>query len=647
MDHDQAGTHHEPAADDARSVTEDAELVARSRAGEVAAFAELWRRHYRAGITVARSLTSSLDADDLVQEAFTRIYQSIACGRGPTGSFRAYLFATIRNTAAAWGRARHETTLDELEAVPDPSTGLEASEATLDRTLTHQAFRSLPARWQEVLWYSEIERMKPAQIAPLLGMKATAVAQLTFRAREGLREAWIQAHLRAVDEDGECRWAIERLGAYSRRNLGRRDRARLDQHLAACAHCTPVAAEAREVSSRLAIVLLPLLAGAGTAASLAAAPGAAPTAVAAAPPVAVPGAVAFAPGGAAGGAVGGTAGTAVGGLAAGTGAVGAGGLSAAGAGAGLAAASAAGAAGGSAFAAIGAASGLAAASLVVVAGVVTAAAVPAGPLTVPAPAPSVAAGDAPAPLTSLGDQEPSGPASHGPHPADIPTASERDGAGHVPGPPAAGEGFTGAAGAGGGAGSGDGVANENSRAANGSAGGGSDGVNGSLGAGTRAGGVGTAARDVRPGHGKTAADTGAAADGAAEASARRGTGRPERSTGGSTGSPPSPGSARSDTADTDSGAANGRAPGENGNAGGQSSNGRDPRENAGPHAGSNPDGGGKNSNAAPNPSAAANADAGGKNPNAAQNAGAGGRNDRAAEPPVASAPSEGPADTAP
>ncbi len=52
-----------------------------------------------------------------------------------------------------------------------------------------------------MLWYSEIEQMKPAEIAPLLGMKATAVAQLTFRAREGLREAWMQAHLRSV-EDG-------------------------------------------------------------------------------------------------------------------------------------------------------------------------------------------------------------------------------------------------------------------------------------------------------------------------------------------------------------------------------------------------------------------------------------------------------------
>ncbi len=248
----------------------DAELVLRTRSGDRAAFAELWRRHYRSGVTVARSVTSSLDPDDLVQEAYTRIYQSIITGGGPTGSFRAYLFTSIRNTAAAWGRARRETAMDALDAVEDPASSDQATTAALDHSLTHRAFRSLPTRWQEVLWYSEIEQMKPAEIAPLLGMKATAVAQLTFRAREGLREAWIQAHLRSVADGSDCQWTIEHLGAYSRANIGRRDRAKVEAHLARCARCAIVASEAKEVSGRLALVLLPLTVGAvGTAGYLA------------------------------------------------------------------------------------------------------------------------------------------------------------------------------------------------------------------------------------------------------------------------------------------------------------------------------------------------------------------------------------------
>src|SRR3546814_2458099 len=65
-------------------------------------------RHYVSGVSVARSITSTFDADDLVQEAFSRIFQSVRRGGGPTGSFRAYLFTSIRNTAADWGRARAE-----------------------------------------------------------------------------------------------------------------------------------------------------------------------------------------------------------------------------------------------------------------------------------------------------------------------------------------------------------------------------------------------------------------------------------------------------------------------------------------------------------------------------------------------------------
>ena len=247
--------------------TADVDLVLRTRSGDRGAFAELWYRHYRSGIAVARAVTSAHEPDDLVQEAYSRIYQSILRGGGPTGSFRAYLFASIRNTAAAWGRAGRETAFDEFETIEDPTTNEEATEAALDRGLTHRAFRSLPSRWQEVLWYTEIEQMKPAEVAPLLGMKPTAVAQLAFRAREGLREAWIQAHLQSVADGSDCQWTIEHLGAHARANLSRRDQRKVDEHLGDCTRCSIVAAEAKEVSSRLALVLLPLTLGVTGAAS--------------------------------------------------------------------------------------------------------------------------------------------------------------------------------------------------------------------------------------------------------------------------------------------------------------------------------------------------------------------------------------------
>lgn len=367
----------------------DADLILRTRSGDTEAFGELWRRHYPSGLSVARSVTSSIDPDDLVQESYTRIYQAIIKGGGPNGSFRAYLFTSIRNTAAGWGRARRETAIDELDTVADPDTTDQAASEALDRSLTAQAFRSLPSRWQEVLWYTEIEQMKPQEVGPLLGMKAGAVSQLAFRAREGLREAWIQAHLRSAEDGSECQWTIEHLGAYSRGNLSTRDHKRLELHLDECARCMIVAAEAKDVSKRLALVLLPLVLGVtGAAGYLATLQGAGTPIVAlAAMPSSIPGAV-FAgdPGvthAATGLAASGGSGSGAGGSAGGT----AGSSAGAGAGAGAA---------GGVFTGIGALVGVGSAALVV-AGVVAASTI----------IPGLAGADPATSLPNAGDEDPS------------------------------------------------------------------------------------------------------------------------------------------------------------------------------------------------------------------------------------------------
>src|SRR5918995_6910337 len=257
---------HEPQGGGVPSVrtdqSADAELIERTRRGDRSAYGELWHRHAASGRTVARSY-SPLEPDDLVAESFTRIYDAILAGGGPRGAFRPYLFTTIRNTASSWGRARRETNLETLESFEDPATTESASLDALDRSTTAQAFRSLPTRWQEVLWYSEVEGMTPQQIAPLVGMSANSTAALAYRAREGLRQAWIQAHLRNAVNEPDCRWTVDHLGSYTRGKLRARDTSRLEEHLDDCARCTIVAAEAREVGSRLALVLLPLAAGVG------------------------------------------------------------------------------------------------------------------------------------------------------------------------------------------------------------------------------------------------------------------------------------------------------------------------------------------------------------------------------------------------
>src|SRR6218665_2238821 len=152
----------------------DNELIVATRAGDPDAYGQLWKRHYCAAKHAAISATSTFDPDDLAQEAFA-----------------AYLLARVRNRACSWGRAKREHASGYLiEELADPMTLEYGSDRELERSLTRDAFRALPERWQQVLWYTEVEGLRLTTVAEKLGIRPGAASQLALRAREGLREAW-------------------------------------------------------------------------------------------------------------------------------------------------------------------------------------------------------------------------------------------------------------------------------------------------------------------------------------------------------------------------------------------------------------------------------------------------------------------------
>ena len=245
---------------DPKPTTSDADLIESARSGDTSAFAELWRRHFRPAARVARQFTS-IDADDLVSEAYARIFQRVLAGGGPTGAFRPYLYTTIRNLASTWGAASRDIQVDMIEDFEDERIPDDPAAWALDRTLTARAFRLLPERWQTVLWYTEVEGMDPHEVAPIMGITANSVAALSYRAREGLRKAWLQAHISDATASGECQWTMAHLGDHTRNGLSARDAERMTDHLEDCEKCTIVSEEVDEVGSHLAMVMLPLLLG--------------------------------------------------------------------------------------------------------------------------------------------------------------------------------------------------------------------------------------------------------------------------------------------------------------------------------------------------------------------------------------------------
>jgi RNA polymerase sigma factor (sigma-70 family) len=245
----------------------DAELITAVRAGDSSAFGVLYERHAPAARSVARQYSNShADAEDAVADAFSRVFAAIRTGGGPDVAFRAYLFTVLRRVAMhrveTGRRAQPTDDLETFEAATGPGASTEEP-AMLDfeRGVVSEAFRSLPERWQAVLWYTEVEQMAPADIAPVLGLTANGVAALAYRAREGLRQAYLQKHLAAPLDDA-CRIVNAKLGSYVRGGLAKRETALVESHLDECLACRALVLELGDVNHGMRVVIAPLVLGA-------------------------------------------------------------------------------------------------------------------------------------------------------------------------------------------------------------------------------------------------------------------------------------------------------------------------------------------------------------------------------------------------
>lgn len=93
-----AGSTLSAAAEDLRSLHQaDDSLALKARDGERGAFEQLVRRHHRAALAVAeRFLGDHSAAEDVVQEAFIKVYRALP-GFEARGRFRAFLLTVVRN----------------------------------------------------------------------------------------------------------------------------------------------------------------------------------------------------------------------------------------------------------------------------------------------------------------------------------------------------------------------------------------------------------------------------------------------------------------------------------------------------------------------------------------------------------------------
>lgn len=133
-------------------------------------------------------VSSPEKAEDLVQDTFTRFWQSIREGEMPDNP-RAFLYTLARNRVIDWYRKKKERSLDALQEVGIDFVGSGIAEiedaAEMSRVL--EAIEGLDEPSREVLLLRFMEGWTPVEIAELNGESANAVSVRLNRALAKVR----------------------------------------------------------------------------------------------------------------------------------------------------------------------------------------------------------------------------------------------------------------------------------------------------------------------------------------------------------------------------------------------------------------------------------------------------------------------------
>ncbi|MFF0990001.1 zf-HC2 domain-containing protein [Kocuria nitroreducens] len=221
-----------------RTPRTDEELLAAVRAQRPDAFTDLRDRHWHTAVVVARLHTPSRqDAEQLAGTAFDQVLAETGDEGGDASGPGVFLRARL---VAVVGRAGVER-----DVAADTVTGI---------------YLGLPAAWQAVLWYFEIEALGVERTAAVLGLSPAATTALHLEARARLRAAYRQARqdLPTLPRCADC---AADLGAFADGGLSAERTQTVQSHLDECPRCTADHLYLQDTEAGLRGWLLPVLAG--------------------------------------------------------------------------------------------------------------------------------------------------------------------------------------------------------------------------------------------------------------------------------------------------------------------------------------------------------------------------------------------------
>ena len=177
--------------EETRSV--DAELVARMKAGDLAAFEEVYRQHgrrlYNLGL---RMLGQPADAEDALQDVFLQAFRKLGSFKGDA-ALGTWLYRLAMNLYLDRLRsrgAREDRATDRLETA-GPATAWERDpgvEMAVSRIDLERAMAELPAGYRAAFVLHDVEGFEHREVGAILGISEGTSKSQVHKARLRLRQ---------------------------------------------------------------------------------------------------------------------------------------------------------------------------------------------------------------------------------------------------------------------------------------------------------------------------------------------------------------------------------------------------------------------------------------------------------------------------
>jgi len=169
----------------------DEDLISLVETNDPQAFAVLYDRHGRAAYSLAyRMMGERQAAEDLVQDAFLKVWRAAGSYRAERGSVRTWLLSIVHNRGIDQLRslASRRRTQEKIEASTprsQPSEAFAQSWANSQREQVRRALKTLPKEQLKVLELAYFSGYTHVEIAELLDLPLGTVKG---RMRQGLKK---------------------------------------------------------------------------------------------------------------------------------------------------------------------------------------------------------------------------------------------------------------------------------------------------------------------------------------------------------------------------------------------------------------------------------------------------------------------------